>query len=486
MKASVRILALFGAVGAVACTEADVGPTPRPAGLEVVAGPNPTDTIEATPVQALVVEVRDSAGQVVAGTVVRFTSVPIDTLPGYGSMSVGQAGSLYFGTFAADTTGGRGRAVIRVQFGPVAGPGRILVVVPELGYQRIVNFTVQPGRPAGLILTPADSTLYPGASLQLHGRVVDRNNNGRTEPVAYSVAQSPLVSVSPGGGVTAGSAFGRAIVTAASGSFRDSSVVGVVPRGVFAAVDVAGSGGFAIGNLDGSGQRSFPLPGVLNYGLVDPAWAPDGSGVAFVDQFDRIAILGADGAVSPLIPTAVPNLGVQFSPVFSPDGRTVYFSGGNLSTGLRTIWRVGRDGSGARSISQAFFGGDFSPSVEPAGQVAAFHTPEAMIRFLSLQDGRLVGTAVSGVFPEYSRTQDRLSLVTGEQVAIVNVDGSGFRIVTPPGRRYAQLVASWAPNGDWLLVRGEAVLELIQVDTGLRLPLAWSATLTHPAWKPGS
>ena len=483
-----QILTLIGAAVAVACTDATVGPAPGTPGLEIVAGPSPADTIEATPVQALVVELRDLAGKIIVGSVVRFTPMAVDTAPFYSSMQVAPPAGRDFGDFAADTTNASGRATALVRFGFIAGPGRIRVVAPELGAERVVTYSIRPGQPVRIRVTPADTTVYPSGGLQLRGQALDRAGNVRAESATFAAgpSQAQLLSVSSTGAVTAGSGFGRATVTASLGTLRDSSVVTVVPRGVFAAVDVGGNGGLVVGNLDGSGQRRYPLPGTLDYGIVDPAWAPDGSGIAFVDQTNRIAILNTDGAVNPLIAASVPDLGVQFSPVFSPDGRTVYFSGGSFLTGNRTIWRVGRDGSGARSISQALTGGDFSPSVEPAGQVAAFHTPEARIRFVNLQSGLPVGTSIPGLYPEYSRTQDRLSLVTGEQVAIVNVDGGGFRIVTPIGRRYAQLVASWAPNGDWLLVRGESLLELIQVATGLRLVLPWSVTLTHPAWKPGS
>jgi hypothetical protein len=53
------------------------GTGPEGATVRIVAGSGVTDTIDARPAQALVVEVRDAGGQLVSGHVVRYESVPI-------------------------------------------------------------------------------------------------------------------------------------------------------------------------------------------------------------------------------------------------------------------------------------------------------------------------------------------------------------------------------------------------------------------------
>ncbi|HKY46501.1 MAG TPA: hypothetical protein VJQ79_00840, partial [Acidimicrobiia bacterium] len=125
-------------------------------GLRVVAFPALTDTITATPVQGLVVEVRDENGRLTSGNVVRFAALPVPELPHFISMLVGSVAGNFFDAQTADTSDGQGRAIARVRFGAIAGPGAIEISVPEFGLADTVDFTITPGRPNSVRALPED------------------------------------------------------------------------------------------------------------------------------------------------------------------------------------------------------------------------------------------------------------------------------------------------------------------------------------------
>lgn len=485
---AVSFLAAAALSGCTDPSEPPPPPPPPPSGLRIVAAPAATDTIDAMPLQALVVEFRDEEGSPVSGVVVRFTAANV-TGAGFvtAGMNVGRINANFFEQFIADTTNARGTVAVLVQFGRAAVPAQIRVTAPEYGQELLFETTVRPGAPARLSSLPADTTLHPAGQFQLRAAVVDRWLNPRPDPVTYDVVGPPLVSPTSAGLVTAGNGFGSARVRVSGLGFSDTTLVRVVPRGTILAADASGSAGWVVIGLDGSGERTFPVGAAFNIGLADPAWLPDGSGFLYVAHqgfgSEFLVHQPLEGPVVPLIPTPVPLLGVQLSPDVSRDGRTVFFSGGNTDTGTRSIWRVGIDGTGARRLTNG--PGDFFPSVERAGQVVAYHDHTSTIRFASAASGAEVGPTIPGLFPSYGAT-DLIALLRGESVGVVNVDGSGFRAVTQTGRRYAQLRPKWSPDARWLLLRGEQFLELVEVATGLTIPLPWSASLTHPAWKPGS
>jgi len=152
-------------------------PPPKPAaGIKIVAGGPATDTIGATIASPLTVEVRDSSGTLVAGAVVRFTSVPVKDPTGNvrASTLLESLDANQFGTFAAPTADVQGRAGVLVQLGTVAGAGAVAISVPAYGFADTVSYTIQPGAAASLSFQPADTGVTVGGSVQLRAAVVDR------------------------------------------------------------------------------------------------------------------------------------------------------------------------------------------------------------------------------------------------------------------------------------------------------------------------
>ena len=60
-------------------------------------------------------------------------------------------------------------------------------------------------------------------------------------------------------------------------------------------------------------------------------------------------------------------------------------------------------------------------------------------------------------------------------------DGTTRRYATAAGLG-AESPLSWSPDGRWLLARGQAGLELVEVATGLILPLGFTAGRVKAVW----
>jgi hypothetical protein len=476
-----------------------VGPEPEgPGGLRIIAGADLTDTVLAIPTQGLVVEVRDQRGTPMSGVVVRFTSLTRDTAGfAMSTVYVGSADSPFFGSFASETTNDRGRATVRIQLGTIAGPGGVVVAVPELGVEDTARYTILPGAIAAVRAAPEDTAVYTGASYQLRAAAVDRFGNPRGDAVTFIVGSGPA-TVDSGGLVTAGE-IGRASVLARSGEVAATAWVSVVPRGTIAALRSSPSFGDSTGlvmvNLDGSGYRW--LARVEANILYEPAprWAPSGAEViyataAFPTNPTRLYAVSLSGAVRRAISPQPAELFQEAWPHYSRDGSWIYFSGQTAGTNF-ALWRAAADGSGAVRIGSdvGSFGLEWRPTPSPDGTRVAFVTfgaSGAEIRVLDLATGTNSSWSVPGQTPRWSPTAESIAFVQqfGGPLNVMSADGSGVRRVSAPGGAYAEGSFDWSPDGAWIVARGPNVLELINVQTGLTLPLAFTAALSGPAWKP--
>ena len=185
----------------------------------MVTGGSLADTVDAEPVQALVVEVIGAP----EGTVVRFESSG-----SIGRVKVGSLADPGFGVLAVAPVKPNGTAAVRIKLGEMVGTGRVRVVVPELGLEDSVPYTIRAGAAFAMRALPKDTAVALGGSFTARSAVVDRYGNSRTDPVALA-SLDPEVAVA--GATISGSAAGRGRVEVSSGPARDTMFVSVVPDG---------------------------------------------------------------------------------------------------------------------------------------------------------------------------------------------------------------------------------------------------------------
>lgn len=67
---------------------------------------------------------------------------------------------------------------------------------------------------------------------------------------------------------------------------------------------------------------------------------------------------------------------------------------------------------------------------------------------------------------------------------MIRADGTGERVLSRENTAYEQGV-SWSPDGQWIVAtRQGPFIDLIRVETGLTLPLAFTGNFIDPVWRP--
>lgn len=456
-------------------------------GFTVLSKPGSGDTIGALPIQAIAIRVADNAGRVREGVLVGFRGLPGGPQQQQVTMFLRPPGSAERSSEVALRTDSRGEALTPVQFGDIPGPGGIEVSVLELGMKDTVSFVVIPGGLASISVTPRDTAIQVGGTGQVNARALDRLGNARPATINWQLTSTPagVADITPGGLVTA-TAPSRLTIVAEADVFRDTVQVSFVPPGAYLAASVDPTT-LITANLDGTNRRvvrSAPF-----HSVPEAAWAPIGSEIVLDgnEATRRLELVSSTGQVTPVVFDGT-TTGEPRWPGYSPDGQSLYFTGvegGILVTG---IFKVHREGTALSVISPCLC---FRVSAAPDGRYLVWHTPDAsgevvVIQVHDLVTHTAVGSEVPGRFPQWSPTGNLIAFKEneGDRLKVMNPDGSGVRYVSPVGRAYEEEQLSWSPDGVWLLARSAEGLELIQVATGLILPLPGTGRLHQPAWRP--
>jgi len=511
-----RVSVLAFAVVTASCAES-TGPAGREPGINVIAGANVTDTIDAVLPQPLRVVVRDQAGDVPAGAIVRFSSVPLGEPVGPRTQTVlvgdlsNQVDNQVDKTFLAETTSAQGAAAARITMGDLAGAAGVEISVPQAGLVDTVRYTVLPGQPAIVTLPVEDTTVQVGRTFALGGRVEDRYFNVRPEVVTYAlVGQGITVSASGQVGTRVPA---RAAVIGRldrSSVAPDTTWVSVVPA---ATILVRRNAKFVTGPLDGSAFVGIPHDlDASDFGLE---WQPDGqSFLALLGTFSNAKALyrvSLNGSMQLLASTSGTGAGGIAVPAVmdggftaSPDGQWVYMSAGNCNfsqiiyrlhlTSPQVIDRLSPPGG-----NECFELVNKWPSISPDGTRIAFENQTGnrsgySVRILTIANRSVREIAPGGQRPQWAPSGELIAYTAANnQIWTIRSDGTGARALSPPGRKYVPGV-KWSPDGQWIFAAFEprdgwagTTVTLLNVNTGLEIPLSWTTgygNFPPPLWKP--
>ena len=477
-RRSLGVAALGLTAACSTTTEANPQPVER---LRILANPAVTDTIEATPLQSVVVELRDNTGGPIQGAVVRFSAQLTTPPQGAPTMLVSTEAGITWDLSVSDTTDARGRAAARVRLGSIAGPGGVDFVAVGSDLAGSLSFTIAAGNAAELRLSRGDTAVVAGTLVEVAGHVFDRAGNPRPEIPTFSARSEPADagSITPSGSVTAAGPFGNVHVSARAGTLVDSLTVGIFPHGTLVGRDDIHSSLVTI-DTDGSNRRVLSPPGAFIPTDVEPAWSPDGREVAFGSEL-TILIASLTGEIRSLFVTPQPNILTARWPAYSPDGRWIYYSGQAIDGSGTSLYRIRPDGTAPSRLTDSVSATRPSPS--PDGRSIAFQGGDATVRVLDLTLGALTSVRVPGIFPEWSPRGNRIAYYDyyGSAFRSMRADGSDIRTIRVAGSSHPM---TWSPDGDLLLVQSYFVFRLVQPETGISVPIPATAGLSNLAWKP--
>lgn len=490
----------------VACGDGPTDPLTGEPGVRVVAGAGVIDTIDAQPLQALVVQVRGPGGAVASGKVVRFQSRPaVETTSPYYEPAVyvcplaAQTCGPFGGQFTTDTTDANGHAKVLVRLGHVAGPGVVRLTVPELGFADSATFTITPGAGVAVRALAPDTALDIGATATLRGHVVDRYNNRRTEPTTISAGPGGAVALDPATGLATAQDIGTHWLFTRYNSFVDSTRVRVVPIGrlvVWSSLERV----VRLVNVNGGNERTLVSNVSSDLGAF-PSFDATRQRVTFHagSEFwggppNKLIVIDTAGSprrdVGPVIGFSMIIATRQLA-----DG-TVLVVGqrsADASNPGYSLWRVATDNTitfvAALPELEATYGGaDISHSGTAVAYVASTMTYPPELRVIEVSTGSTTLLEANGYSPRWSAQDDRVAYLVsggfGGAAVVINADGTGRRSL---GSATFSPGLGWSPDGKYIVGRtnGGDAMRLLRVSDGAEVMLLFRfGTGGHDYWQP--
>jgi len=335
-----------------------------------------------------------------------------------------------------------------------------------------------------LEMSPRDTAVTLNAHLQARALMVNSYQDRYPSTHIRYRGLDAIAPVRSDGDVT-GLAFGRARVVGLRGDLADTGWVSVVPTGTLAVSTLSDNSVVSVMETDGSRFQQLAPSGQVYGGAA--AWLPGEAGLVF-----QWAVPGGAGSTHLFVTDLTGNsrelLPYGSYPRVTRDGAWIYFE---KASGSGEIWRVHVDGTGLERI---IAGGAGSPDPSPDGSGLVFWSAGLALTFRNLATGADTPLGVTGLRPRWSPNGTRIAywwgplgnthpMATGA-IFIVNADGTGARQVSADGRLYRSWGLDWSPDGQWLVARSDSSLDLIQVTTGLTLPLRYSSGFFSGSWKP--
>jgi Tol biopolymer transport system component len=497
-RSGIPLLALLAALGC----ESPTALVPVEPGLHIDVEGTLLDTIGA-PASRVRIWVADSSVTPIAGAVLTF-SYP-DELAYWempwtlSSDSVGLDGF----NFTTNARGGLSFFVHRLNDARSAWL-RVQTTAGGITWADSILITTLPGRPAKVAM-PVDTGIYKGNSAAWRAQVTDREGNPRTE-VATLEAGTSGIEVA-GTTVTALADPSRQMVRAKlDGVPLDSTWLSIVPPGELVVVvdlhrhiHLAHPTRFARLALDGSVfEEILPNAAFVGWNTDLPAqWMPDGNSIVF-RMGPHIARKTLGGGIDTVL-LAPAGFGLH-CPMPSSDGLRIFAHRISLATFAADAWAgtvatKGADGAVVGPPRSAFGYFDTCPSPSPDGQFIAVASDRNTTA--SVDGGRLHVLGLNGPvvqnlgrpsYPQARWSPDGNWIVSAGDGTLfaIRANGADYRVLGtgPIGSGYESW-ATWSPDSKWIAVeRHGPVIEIINTETGLRLPLGFTGYLRMPSWRP--
>ena len=487
------------------CGGRDVDGPPIGASVRVISGAGVTDTIDAE-LQPLVVEVRRLGGELAANTVVHFEAQTISDPPhpfqnfAVNVCSVPTCSLLSLG-FVNATTDASGRASVGVRLGPRTGTWTVTITVADFNLTETASYTINAGAPAAVHAPIADTALDIGEKVTMHGRVVDRYDNARTESTTLTAGSGDAITVDAALSTATARDMGTQFVFTRYNSLYDSTRIRVLPSGrllVWSALEKV----VRLVDINGRNERTI-ASNVWSALGAHPQFDATRQQVTLENASDPAGTNGNPDVITVIDTTGTPRRGLGTELGFDGIMATRQTADGTLFVVARrasdashpdwNLWRVGIDNSvtflaylpdtgpynGGADISH-----DGSKVVFAAN--AAVSPPQLYVMDVASGTTTLID---NGFSPRWSAQGDRIAYLTaidGSGTAMVaNVDGTGRRSLGTP--TFSQSGFAWSPDGTYVAGRNSEgnSLHIIRVADGAHVLAFFRAgTGFHDYWQP--
>ena len=231
-------------------------------------------------------------------------------------------------------------------------------------------------------------------------------------------------------------------------------------------------------------------------------WSPvDGS--LIVDRGGYLASIDMAGNVRRVVTD--PLMRRQMYPRYAHDGSYVYFTGIDSLTNCWGVWRIHPNGTGLdHVVADTSDCGPYVYEQPPSPDYAPSPSPDGTrlvyvgrtLRVHTLATGADTSFGVVGDVPRWSPTGEWIAYDYGGTLMLVHPDGTGQQSLFNRGDFGDHPAVSWSPDGQWLICfgfnaygspdkpTGFSGLKIVQIATGLRLPLPFAGGWTDPTWQP--
>jgi dipeptidyl aminopeptidase/acylaminoacyl peptidase len=241
-----------------------------------------------------------------------------------------------------------------------------------------------------------------------------------------------------------------------------------------------------------------------------PAWSPDGSRIAYVDERYRLVVADADGTGARVLTSRERPAA---NPTWSPDGSRLAVKLFTLRRAAGDVVVMDADGSNARRLTRTFHD-DAQPSWSPDGSLIVFASnlaPGSRVSDYELYrirpDGRgrrqITRNDVDDLSPAWSPDGGLIAFQSGRkpgqfnpELSTMRSDGTDERRVQPAAGptgfpSWSDTDPSWSPDGNWLVYVTSQTgypenVFIVRPDGQGKIDLTPQTPSTDldPAWKP--